>query len=85
MSTIQVNLSFSQIKEALQQLSPQKKIELWRLLDDGLDRTAIARKFDSALKAIRNAYSYVSEDEVTAEAVSAVRESRKARYAKSRP
>ena len=79
MNTVQVNLSFSQIKEALRQLPPQERMELWRVLDADLDRAAIAKKFDSALSAIRKSYSYASEEEVVADAVKAVRESRKAR------
>jgi hypothetical protein len=84
MNTVSVDLSLEQIKKALRQLPAQEKIALWRFLDKDLDRPAIARKFTSSVKAIRNAYEHVSEDEVMADAVKATRQVRKASHAKSR-
>jgi len=85
METIRVNVSFDQIKQALRQLPPQEKMALWRLLDDDLDRAAIARKFASAVNSIRKTYSKVSESQAMYDAVKATREVRKARHGKSRP
>jgi len=84
METVQVNVSFDQIKQALRQLPPQEKLALWRLLDEDLDRAAIARKFASTVRAIRKAYSRVSEEAVMSDALKATREVRKARHGKSR-
>ena len=84
METVQVNVSFDQIKQALRQLPPQEKMALWRLLDEDLDRAAIARKFASTVRAIRKAYSRVSEEAVMSDALKATREVRKARHGKSR-
>lgn len=82
MNTIRVDLSFDQIQQALRRLPPQQKIALWRLLDKELDRPAIARKFETTVRAIRKAYVHLSEDEVMADAVKATRA---VRHAKSRP
>jgi hypothetical protein len=85
MNTVRVDLSFDQIKQALRQLPAQEKLDLWRQLDADIDRQAIARRFDVALKAIRQAYAQVSEDEVMADALKATREVRaKSRHAKNR-
>lgn len=86
MNTVQVNVTFDQIKQALRQLPPQERMALWRLLDVDLDRAAIARKFTSAVSAIRKTYSRVSEDDVMANAVKATRGVRrgKGRRGKSR-
>lgn len=86
MNTVQVNVTFDQIKQALRQLPPQERMALWRLLDADLDRAAIARKFTSTVSAIRKTYSRVSEDDVMADAVKAIREVRrgKGRHGKSR-
>ncbi len=85
MNTIRVDVSFDQIKRALRKLPQQEKIALWRLLDEDIDRPAIARKFETTVNALRKTYSRVSEDEVMADALKATREVRtKARHAKSR-
>ena len=83
MNTVSVDLLFDQIKKALRQLPAQEKIALWRLLDEDLDRPAIARRFASSVTSIRKAYAHISEQEVMADAVKATRQVRKARNAKS--
>jgi len=85
MNTVRVDLSFEQIKEALRRLPPKEKLDLWRQLDTDLDRQAIARRFDTALKAIRKTYAHVSEEEVMQDAIAATREARaKSTHAKNR-
>ena len=82
MNTVSVDLPFDQIKKALRQLPAQEKIALWRLLDEDLDRPAIARRFASSVTSIRKAYAHISELEVMADAIKATRQVRKARNAK---
>jgi len=84
METIQVNVTFDQIKQALRKLPAQEKVELWRLLDTEIDRVALEKKFVATVSAIRRKYSRYSEEEVMSDAVKATRESRKARHGKSR-
>jgi hypothetical protein len=84
MNSVRVDLSFDQLKQALRRLPAQEKIDLWRMLDADLDRPAIARRFDVAVKSIRKAYAHVSEDEVMTDALHATHAARKARHAKNR-
>ena len=85
MNTVRVDLSFDQIKQALRQLPPHEKLDLWRQLDSELDRQAIGRRFDAALKAIRQAYSNNSEEDVMADALKATHEVRtKSQHTKNR-
>lgn len=84
METIQVNVTFDQIKQALRKLPAQEKVELWRLLDTEIDRVALEKKFVATVSAIRKKYSHYSEEEVMSDAVKATRESRKAHHGKSR-
>lgn len=84
METIQVNVTFDQIKQALRKLPAQEKVELWRLLDTEIDRVALEKKFVATVSAIRKKYSRYSEEEVMSDAVKATRESRNARHGKSR-
>lgn len=85
MTTVQVNLSFEQITQALRQLPPQEKIALWRLLDEDIDRPALAQRFASSVNTIRKAYADHGEDEVMADATKASRDLRaRARRAKNR-
>ena len=84
METVQVSVSFDQIKQALRKLPAQEKVALWRLLDAELDRTAIGRKFTSTVNAIRKNYANLSEDEVMVDAVKATKEARKAQNGKRR-
>ncbi len=81
MKTVSVDLSLEQIKQALKRLPPREKIVLWRLLDEDIDRAAIARRFETSVKAIRKAYAGVREEEVMKNAVKAARA---VRHAKSR-
>ena len=81
MNTVSVDLSLEQIKQALRRLPPREKIALWRLLDEDIDRAAIARRFDASVKAIRKAYARVGEEEIMKDAVKAARA---VRHAKSR-
>jgi hypothetical protein len=85
MSIVHLDLPFDQIKNALRQLPPQEKMELWRLLDDDLDRSAIAQRFASYVNSIRKTYAHVKEEEVMKEAIKATRQVRRTRHAKSRP
>jgi hypothetical protein len=84
MNTVSVDLPFDQIKKALRQLPAKEKIALWRLLDEDLDRPAIARRFASSVNSIRKVYAHISEQEVMADAVKATRQVRKARNTKNR-
>ena len=84
MSTFRVELSLEQIKKVLRKLPNQEKVAIWRMLDADLDRPAIARRFDAAVKAIRKTYTYISEDEVMADAIKSTHEARKVKHAKSR-
>jgi DNA-directed RNA polymerase specialized sigma24 family protein len=81
MNTVSVDLSLEQIKQALRRLPPREKIALWRLLDEDIDRAAIARRFDASVKAIRKAYARVGEKEIMKDAIKAARA---VRHAKSR-
>ena len=84
MNTISVDVSIEQIKKAMHQLPAQEKIALWRLLDEEIDRPAIARRFANAIKDIRKTYTHLSEDEVMEDAIKATRQVRRSRHAKSR-
>ena len=84
MNTVRVDLSLEQIKQALRRLPAQEKVILWRMLDADLDRPAIARRFDSAVRSIRKTYAHIAEDEVMTDAVKSTREARKTRHAKNR-
>ncbi len=84
MNTISVDLSLEQLKKAMRRLPAREKMALWRLLDEEIDRPAIARRFSSAVNDIRRAYSHLDEKEVMADAVKATRQVRKARHAQSR-
>ena len=85
MNTVRIDLSLEQLKEALRRLPPKEKLDLWRQLDADIDRQAIARRFDAALKATRKAYSQVDEEEVMKDALKATHEARnKAGHAKDR-
>lgn len=84
MNTIRVDLSVDQLKQALRRLPAKEKVAIWRMLDSELDRTAITRHFDAALKSIRSNYSQVSEDEVMTDALQATHQVRKIKNAKSR-
>ncbi len=84
MNSVRVDLSLDQIKQALRRLPAQEKVALWRMLDADLDRPAIARRFDSAVKSLRKSYASIPEDEVMADALKATRETRKTRHAKNR-
>lgn len=77
MNTVRIDLSLEQLKEALRRLPPKEKLDLWRQLDADIDRQAIARRFDAALKAIRKAYSHLDEEEVMKDALKATHEARK--------
>jgi hypothetical protein len=85
METARMDVPLDQIKKVLRQLPSHEKIALWRLLDEDLDRPAIARRFASSVVSIRKAYSLVSEEEVMKDAVKATRQVRRTRHAKSRP
>lgn len=76
MNTVRIDLSLEQLKEALRRLPPKEKLDLWRQLDADIDRQAIARRFDTAIKSIRKSYSAIGEEEVMKEAVKATREAR---------
>lgn len=79
MNTISVDLSLEQIKQALRRLPPREKIAIWRLLDEDIDRAALARRFEASVKAIRKLYRRVSEEEVMKDAVKATRAVRRAK------
>jgi hypothetical protein len=83
-NTVSLEIPIEHIKQAVRRLPEQEKVVLWRLLDKEIDRTALSRRFSSALKAIRKAYAHIPEDEVMADAVKATRQARKAHHAKSR-
>jgi len=83
-TTIRLDLPLDQLKNALRKLPPQEKIAIWRLLDEELDRPAIARRFAASVESVRKAYAHISEEEVIKDAVKATRQVRKARHAKNR-
>ena len=83
-NTVSLEIPIEHIKQAVRRLPEQDKVVLWRLLDKEIDRTALSRRFSSALKSIRKAYAHIPEDEVMADAVKATRQARKAYHAKSR-
>jgi len=85
MSIVSIDLSLEQLKKTLRRLPPAEKIALWRMLDEDIDRPAIARRFDEALRVIRSANASVSEDEVMTDALKATHEVRaRRRHAKNR-
>ena len=84
MNTVSVDVSLEQIKKAMSQLPAQEKMALWRLLDEEIDRAAIARRFSSAVNDIRKAYAGIGEEEVMADTIKAAHQVRKARHAQSR-
>ena len=84
MNTVPVELSVDQLKQALRKLPAKEKVAIWRMLDSEIDRTAITKKFDSAVKSIREQYYAVDEEEVIAEINRAVHETRKAKYGTNR-
>ncbi len=84
MNTIHVELSVDQLKRALHKLPAQEKVAIWRMLDAEMDRAAITRRFDAAIKSIRNEYKNVDEETVMADVLQAVHESRKNKHAKNR-
>jgi hypothetical protein len=84
MDTVLVDLPLDKIKKALRQLPSQKKMALWRLLDEDIDRPAIERRFASSVNTIRKTYAHSSEEEVMSDAVKATKQVRRARHAKSR-
>ena len=84
MNTVPVELSVDQLKQALHKLPAKEKVAIWRMLDSEIDRTAITKKFDSAVKSIREQYYAVDEEEVIAEINRAVHETRKAKYGTNR-
>ncbi|MBM3124839.1 MAG: hypothetical protein FJZ87_07145 [Chloroflexi bacterium] len=79
MNTVSVDLSLEQIKKALKRLPPDEKIALWRMLDEDIDRAAIARRFATSVKTIRRTYAHLSEQEVMKDAIKAVRAVRNAK------
>jgi hypothetical protein len=70
--------TFDQIARAIRQLPRQQKLELWQMLDSELIGRDIEREFDQSLAAIWSANRGVTEDEVMADALLAVREYRAA-------
>jgi chromatin segregation and condensation protein Rec8/ScpA/Scc1 (kleisin family) len=76
---VSVDLSLEQLANALRRLPVREKIEIWRLLDQDIDRAAISSRFSEALEAIRSAHLDVSEDEVMSEILGAQQEVRASR------
>ncbi|MCL4869202.1 MAG: hypothetical protein KJ063_09545 [Anaerolineae bacterium] len=74
--TINVTLSIEQLLKAVQQLPAQEKMTLWRVLDTDIDRSGIRQRFWSALQTIRTSYADLSEEDVIADVLLAVREVR---------
>jgi len=68
--------TFDQIARAIRQLPRQQKLELWQMLDSELIGRDIEREFDQSLAAIWSANRGITEDEVMADALLAVREYR---------
>jgi len=74
--TINVSLSIEQLMQAVQQLPAQEKMTLWRVLDTDIDRSIIRQRFWVALQTIRATYADLSEEDVMADVLLAVREVR---------
>lgn len=68
--------TFDQIAKAIRRLPRQQKVELWRMLDSELIGRDIEREFDESIAAIWMANQGVTEDEVMADALLAIREYR---------
>ena len=68
--------TFDQVARAIRQLPRQQKLELWQMLDSELIGRDIEREFDQSLAAIWSANQGVTEDEVMADALLAIREYR---------
>ena len=68
--------TFDELTRAIRQLSRQQKIKLWQLLDAELVGRDVDKEFDQALQAIYAANRGVTEDEVMADALSAIHEYR---------
>lgn len=81
MSMVRVDISIEQIKKAMRLLPEQDKIALWRLLDEEIDRPALARRFSTAVNDIRQSYVHISEEEVLADAIKTTRQIRKTHHA----
>ena len=75
-STIQLELSFDQLAAALQSLSFEDKLALWRLLDQEVDRATLDQRFARSLAEIRAAYAGINEDEVMEDVLKAQQEVR---------
>jgi hypothetical protein len=85
-TSISVNLSFEQLIDAVQRLPDQEKITVWRILDQEVDRNAIAMRFAEAVQAIRAGNPNVNEDEARADVLQAIQEVRASRHnAQDRP
>ncbi len=75
---------FEQLSAAILRLPREQKVRLWQLLDKELAGRDIDKEFDDALRSIWSANAGVTEDEVMADALAAIREFR-AETATSRP
>jgi hypothetical protein len=85
-TSISVNLSIEQLIDAVRRLPDQEKITVWRILDQEIDRDAIALRFTEAVQAIRAGNPNVNEDEVMADVLQAIQEVRASRRnAQDRP
>ena len=82
MSTINIEVTFDQLRKAIRKLSHDEKMELWRMLADEFDPNEIRRRAFEAIDAIRAANEGVTEDEVMADATAAVAEVRAERRAR---
>lgn len=77
---VMVELSFEQITQAVQQLPPEEKRALWRMLDPLIDRATIQRQFSEALATIHAAHAPLSETEAQADVTAALQEVRAERH-----
>ncbi len=76
MSNAKIASAFDQLILAIRQLPREQKIKLWQVLDAELVSRDIDKDFDQALQAIWAANQGITEDEVMADAIQAIREFR---------
>jgi len=76
MTTVTVELTYEQLRDAVRKLPSQQKTELWELLGDEIDVEAIRQRARQAVAEIREAYKHITEEEVMADVNAAVKEVR---------
>lgn len=76
MATVSIDLTFEQLLAAVQKLPKRQKMQLWQMLDSGLNRDGIRRRARAAVETIWVANEEFNEDEVMADVEETLREVR---------